>query len=70
MPKIDVTSLRFALLAGAVVGAVWGMLISSPLRASDEIFDGPAGTASCSRTMCESMTWLRAPVRYRQGAAQ
>jgi hypothetical protein len=67
MPKIDVTSLRFALLAGAAAGAVWGMLISSPLRASDTVLGGSARTASCSRTVCESATWLRTPVRYRQG---
>jgi hypothetical protein len=64
MPRIDMQSLRFALLAGAAIGAIIGMVSSQPLSASGITADVPA-TPSC-RVLCESMTWLRAPVRYRR----
>jgi len=60
---IQVQSLRFPLLVGAVVGVIVGVLSSRPLSASAPVAEA-AATQSC-RILCESMTWLRAPVRYR-----
>jgi hypothetical protein len=63
LTKIDFRSLRIPLLLGAIAGAVFGVLTSQPLRASAPIVDVSA-TQSC-RILCESVTWLRTPVRYR-----
>lgn len=65
--KVDMQSLRIPLLVGAIVGAVLGVLSSQPLRASAPVAD-VAATQAC-RMLCESVTWLRAPVRYRAKAA-
>ena len=66
LPDIEFASLRFPLLLGAIAGAIFGVLTSQPLRAS-----APAdvtATQSC-RILCESVTWLRTPVRYRTSGA-
>lgn len=68
MPTIDLRELRFALVAGAAIGAIMGMLASGPLGASKIAAGNTAEVASCSRRVCENAVWLRAPVRY--GASQ
>jgi hypothetical protein len=65
--KVEMQSLRGPLLVGAIIGAVLGVLASQPLRASAPAAD-VAATQTC-RILCESVTWLRAPVRYRAPAA-
>jgi hypothetical protein len=65
MPTIR--ELRFALIAGAVIGAIYGMLASGPLGASSITTERAGQTASCNRTVCENAVWLRAPVRFTPG---
>lgn len=60
-----VQSLRLPLVLGAVVGALFGVVTSQPLRASPQVVASPA-QQSCA-ILCPSLTWLRAPVRYRSG---
>lgn len=67
MPTIDIRELRFALMAGATIGAIYGMLASGPLSASNISTERTAQTASCHRTVCENTVWLRAPVRFTPG---
>lgn len=67
MPTIDTRELRFALAAGAAIGAIVGMLASGPLGASKVAAEGAAQPASCNRTVCENVVWLRMPVRYGHG---
>jgi hypothetical protein len=67
LSDIEFASLRLPLLLGAIAGAIFGVLTSQPLRASAPIADA-AATQSC-RILCESATWLRAPVRYRTSGA-
>jgi hypothetical protein len=64
MPTIDMRELKFALTAGAAIGAIIGMLASGPLGASKVAAEGPLEAAACSRNVCENAVWLRAPVRY------
>lgn len=69
MPTIDIRELRFALMAGAVIGAIYGMLASGPLGASNIPTVQAGQTASCNRTVCENAVWLRAPVKFTPGHA-
>lgn len=64
MPTIDTRELKFALSAGAAIGAIVGMLVSSPLGASKVAAEGTLEMAACSRNVCENSVWLRVPVRY------
>ena len=66
-PRIEMQSLRFPLAVGAIIGAIFGVLSSQPLRASAPDTQADA-TQSC-RILCESVTWLRVPVRYRTSRA-
>ena len=65
--KIDTQSLRFPLLLGAIAGAIFGVLSSQPLSASATLAEA-AAPQSC-RILCESLVWLRAPVRHRTAGA-
>ncbi len=64
MPTIDTRELKFALTAGAAIGAIIGMLASGPLGASKVAAESTAQSAPCSRNVCENGVWLRTPVRY------
>lgn len=64
MSSIDIRELRFALIAGAAIGAIFGMLVSGPLGASKVSAESAVQTASCGRSVCENAVWLRAPVRF------
>jgi hypothetical protein len=66
MLSIDISELRFALIAGAAIGAIVGMLASGPLGASKIMPESAVQTASCSRSVCENAVWLRTPVRFSQ----
>jgi hypothetical protein len=69
MPTID--TLRFALITGATIGAIIGMLASGPLGASPKgTAKSAAHTASCSSNICENAVWLRAPIRFSAGLAR
>jgi hypothetical protein len=70
MPMIDTRELKFALTAGAAIGAIIGMLASGPLGASKVAAESAAPTASCGRSVCENAVWLRAPVRYNTGQSR
>jgi hypothetical protein len=64
MPSIDIRELRFALTAGAAIGAIVGMLASGPLGASKVSAESVTQAAPCGGSVCENAVWLRAPVRY------
>jgi hypothetical protein len=64
MPAIDIRELRPALIIGAVIGALFGLLTSGPLGASAVIAERSAQDGTCSRGVCESAVWLRTPVRF------
>jgi phage tail tape-measure protein len=68
MLTVDMREMKFALAAGAAIGAIIGMLASGPLGASKVAAENAVQTASCGRNVCENVVWLRAPVRY--GASQ
>ncbi len=63
MPSIDIRELRFALIAGAAIGAIFGMLASGPLGASN-LPERAVQTASCGPSVCANAIWLRTPVRF------
>ena len=70
MPAIDIRDLRPALITGAVIGALFGLLTSGPLGASSVIAERSAQASSCSQGVCESAVWLRTPVRFSVGQSR
>jgi hypothetical protein len=70
MPAIDIRDLRPALIIGAVIGALFGLLTSGPLGASGVMADRSAQDGSCIRGVCENTVWLRTPVRFSPNRAR
>ena len=64
MPSIEIRELRFALIAGAAIGAIFGMLASGPLGASKISSASAVQTATCGPSVCENAVWLRSPVSF------
>ncbi len=70
MLTIDARELKFAMAAGAAIGAIIGMLASGPLGAAKVAAESTIQIASCGGNVCENAVWLRAPVRYSAGQSR
>jgi hypothetical protein len=60
-------NLRFSLIVGAIIGAIAGVLVTSVSTASAPQGRQTGAASQECRGVCESVTWLRRPVRVRLG---
>jgi hypothetical protein len=66
MATIDFRALRSPIFIGALVGTLIGFGLSGTLRASSG-GEAAAPSTACSRSVCENILWLRAPILRRTG---